>query len=136
MANTFDWVEIQVTDIERAADFYKGLFGWSVIERDAADGSDVCIFDTGGTPRTENLSRGGLWLRPAGERLGVVVYVVVEDIDATLRQASALGGQVIVPRAPQGPHFRACFSDPDGNVLGLWEEPSGGTSQSSTEDAA
>jgi len=122
MANTFDWVEIHVTDMERAADFYQGLFGWSVVRKDTADGADVCIFDTGGTPRTENLSRGGLWLRPASERLGVLVYVLVADIDTALQEAVALGGRVVVPRTPQGRCFRACFSDPDGNVLGLWEE--------------
>ena len=122
MANTFDWVEIHVTDVERAADFYRELFGWSVVKKDTADGSDVCIFDTGGTPRTENLSRGGLWLRPASERLGVVVYVLVADIDATLQQASVLGGRVVVPRTPQGSGLRASFSDPDGNVLGLWQD--------------
>jgi len=123
MANTFDWVEIHVTDVERAADFYHGLFGWSILAKDMAGGSDVWIFDTGGTPRTENLSRGGLWLRPTSEQLGVVVYILVDDIDATLQRASARGGHVVVPRTPQGSSFRACFSDPDGNVLGLWEEP-------------
>jgi predicted enzyme related to lactoylglutathione lyase len=122
MANTFDWVEVHVADIARAAEFYEGLFGWSVVEEKTADGSDVWIFDTGGTPRTENLSRGGLWLRPPSEQLGVVVYVLVEDIEAALQKAVALGGQIVVPRTPQGPCFRACFSDPDGNVLGLWEE--------------
>jgi len=136
MANTFDWVEIHVTDIEKAAEFYERLFGWTVVEEKTADGSEVWIFDTGGTPRTENLGRGGLWLRHASEQLGVVVYVLVEDIDATLQKASALGGQIAVARTPQGPAFRACFRDPDGNLLGLWEEPLRRVSQSSAADAA
>ncbi len=72
MANTFDWIEIHVRDIERAAAFYEELFGWSVAEKETADGTDCWILDTGGTP--------------------------------------------------QGSSFRAYFSDPDGNVVGLWEE--------------
>jgi predicted enzyme related to lactoylglutathione lyase len=124
MANTFDWVEIHVTDTERAAGFYERLFGWSVVEKETADGSDCWIFDTGGTPRIETLSRGGLWRRPVAQQRGVVVYVLVEDIGATLQQASALGGQVVLPRTPQGSGFRACFSDLDGNVFGLWQENS------------
>jgi predicted enzyme related to lactoylglutathione lyase len=100
-----------------------------------ADGSDVWIFDTGGTPRIENLRRGGLWLRPTSEQLGVVVYILVDDIDATLQKASAMGGRVVVPRTPQGASYRACFSDPDGNVLGLWEEPPRPKAAPSEEDA-
>ncbi len=123
MPNTFDWIEIQTQEIERAARFYEGLFGWRVTKKDAADGSEVWIFDTGGKPRLRNLRRGGLWSRPMGKPLGVVVYVLVDDIDGTLRKAIELGGKVVTPKTPQGPGFRACFSDPSGNVLGLWEEP-------------
>jgi len=122
MANTFDWVEIRTTDLARSARFYLQLFGWKLLERDCADGLEVLIFDTGAAPRAENLRRGGIWQRPAGERMGIVVYVVVDGLDATLARAAALGGKVITPKTPQGRNFRACIADPDGNELGMWEE--------------
>jgi len=122
VANTFDWVEIRTKDVAKAADFNQKLFGWKVVAKETSDGLDVWIFDTGDMPRLENLRRGGLWLRPAGEKAGVVVYIVVEDIEAILEKATALGGQVVVPKTSQGPAFRACFADLDGNVFGLWEE--------------
>jgi sulfatase modifying factor 1 len=122
MANTFDWVEIVTGDAAEAAAFYEALFGWKIIQKESAGGSDVWIFDTGGQPRLENLRRGGIWERPGGDRLGVVVYVVVDDIEATLRRATALGGTVVIDKTPQGTAFRACFTDPSGNRLGLWEE--------------
>jgi len=125
MSNTFDWIEIRTGDIEATANFYESLFGWKIIEKETAEGLDVWIFDTADEPRVQNIQRGGLWLRPEGEPLGVVVYIVVDDIEATLRRATELGGKVSTPKTRQGPAFRACFTDPNGNLFGLWEEPNG-----------
>jgi predicted enzyme related to lactoylglutathione lyase len=122
MAYTFDWVEIRIRDTRRATEFYKGLFDWEVVREETADGSDYWIFDTGDEPRAENLRRGALWLRPQAAHLGVVVYVVVEDIDAVLGKVANLGGEVVVPKSPQGPAFKAYFEDPDGNLFGLWQD--------------
>ncbi|MCK4452459.1 MAG: VOC family protein, partial [Anaerolineae bacterium] len=114
MANTFDWVEIRTRDTDKAAKFYEDLFGWKVVRRETADGSDYWIFDTGDEPRVENLRRGAMWLRPGDDNLGVVVYVVVEDIEIVLQKVIDLGGEVILPRTAQGPAFKAYFTDPDG----------------------
>lgn len=122
MANTFDWVEIRTKDTEKSAMFYENLFGWKVIEKETADGLDVWIFDTGGEPRIQTLRRGGIWLRPEGEPLGIVVYIVVNDIECILKKVMEQGGEVVRPKTQQGPAFRACFTDPDGNLFGLWEE--------------
>jgi predicted enzyme related to lactoylglutathione lyase len=126
VANTFDWVEIRVRHMQGSARFYEGVFGWQVAQRETTDGFDYWIFDTGGKPRLENLGRGALWLRPEGETVGVVIYVVVDDIDATLRKVEELGGKTVAPRTPEGPSFRAYFTDPSGNLFGLWEERKGG----------
>jgi len=126
MANTFGWVEIRTKDIEKTADFYEKLFGWEVIAKDLADGLDVWIFDTGDELRIQNLRRCGIWLRPKDEPLGVVVYIEVDNIDVTLEKAKELGGKIVTPKTPQGPAFRACFTDPGGNLFGLWEEKESG----------
>lgn len=122
MANTFDWVEIRTRDTERATEFYENLFGWKVVRRETAEGSDYWIFDTGDEPRIENIRRGGMWLRPDDANVGVVVYVLVEDIETVLKRVTDLGGEVVVPKTPQGPAFRAYFTDPDGTLFGLWKE--------------
>jgi len=62
MANTFDWVEIRASDIERTAHFFEQLFGWQVVRRLGAGGDTYLIFDTGSVPRVENLRRGALSL--------------------------------------------------------------------------
>ncbi len=122
MANTFDWVEIRTRDTERATEFYENLFGWKVVRRETAEGSDYWIFDTGDEPRIENIRRGGMWLRRDDANVGVVVYVLVEDIETVLKRVTDLGGEVVVPKTPQGPAFKAYFTDPDGTLFGLWQE--------------
>lgn len=122
MANTFDWVEIRTRDTERATEFYENLFGWKVVRRETAEGSDYWIFDTGDEPRIENIRRGGMWLRRDDANVGVVVYVLVEDIETVLKRVTDPGGQVVVPKTPQGPAFKAYFTDPDGTLFGLWQE--------------
>ena len=52
----------------------------------------------------------------------MVVYILVQDIDAVLLRVAKLGGVVVAEKVPEGNDFRACFADPDGNVFGLWEE--------------
>jgi len=123
MVNTFDWIEIKTRNIERAAKFYENLFGWKVLQKIDAEGSDYWIFDTGDRPRVENLRRGAMWLKSDSENIGIVVYIVVDDIDATLKKVTELGGKIITPKTLVDPHrYRACFTDPDGNLLALWEE--------------
>ncbi len=122
MANSWDWVEIRVKDVERAAAFFEALFGWKVVQEVPADGTAYCIFDTGGAPRVENLRRGGLWLRPQGQAPAVVPYILVSDIDAALRKVQDLGGCVVSPPRQQGTSLCADFRDPEGNLFGLWEE--------------
>jgi predicted enzyme related to lactoylglutathione lyase len=124
MPNTFDWIEIKTRNIEETAHFYESLFGWRITEKETAEGFDVWLFDTGGEPRVQNLRRGGIWLRPTDEPLGIIVYVVVGDIQAILEKVTELGGKVVAPKTPQGPAYRAYFTDPSGNMLGLWEEKS------------
>lgn len=71
----------------------------------------------------KNLRRGGFWSRLVDQPLGIIVYIVVEDIEATLAKIVAAGGKVVDGKIPQGSAYMAFFADPSGNILGLWEEP-------------
>ena len=122
MPNTFDWVEIRVRDVEKTAQFYETLFGWRITRKETAEGSDYWIFDTGGKPRMENIKRGGMWLRPEGESVGVVVYIVVDNIESVLDKVTEQGGRIVTPKTPHGSAFHAYFTDPSGNIFGLREE--------------
>ncbi len=125
MSNTFDWVEFRTGDIQATASFYESLFGWKIVSKEIAGGTDVWIFDTMSEPRLENLRRGGIWLRPEGENRGVVVYIHVDDIEKTLERVEELGGKVVNPKMVVGAGYAAFFSDPGGNLLGLYQDKPG-----------
>ncbi len=61
-------------------------------------------------------------MRPEGERLGVVVYIVVDHIEATLERVAELGGRVTSSKIALGAGYGAYFEDPAGNLLGLYED--------------
>lgn len=92
MANTFDWIEIKTRNMEETANFYENLFGWKIIRKE----DDYWIFDTGDSPRVQNIQRGGIWLRPDSENLGVVVYIAVDDIETVLKKVTELGGKPVI----------------------------------------
>jgi len=53
---------------------------------------------------------------------GPVITVDVEDIDSALAKVEQLGGATVLPRqavAQMG--FNAYFTDPEGNLMGLWQ---------------
>jgi predicted enzyme related to lactoylglutathione lyase len=58
---------------------------------------------------------------PAGTPGHAMFYVQVSDIDTALAKIERLGGRTVLPRigVPDGPTIGR-FSDPEGNVVGLW----------------
>ncbi len=111
------YIEIPATTGEQSAAFYGSIFGWKVRER--GDGQ-IAFDDPGGV--------SGTWVgerdRTPDEQM--LVYIMVDDISATLEQISAAGGRVIAPRksiGPKGGGFFAVFADPAGTVFGLYEGP-------------
>lgn len=52
-------------------------------------------------------------------------YIAVDDIDAALGQIEKMGGKVIISKTEISPEigYYAIFTDPDGNFLGLQQEP-------------
>ena len=54
--------------------------------------------------------------------LGMLPYVMVEDIDRTLERARELGGETVTPRLALGPGDSfAVLRDPAGNLVGLYQ---------------
>jgi len=53
-----------------------------------------------------------------------VVYIETPDIEQTLRQVENLGGKTVVAKTLIMPEegYYGRFSDPSGNVLGLWSK--------------
>lgn len=110
------YVEIPATDVDAAARFYAEVFGWKIRVR--GDGQRAFDDATGAVSGTWVLGRA-----PSRDP-GIVTYVMVDSIDATLPKVVSAGGQVATPLTPlsaAGEAF-ATFFDPTGNLLGLYQE--------------
>lgn len=114
MKNRSNWVEIRVRDLQKSKNFYKSLFDWK-ISGDQNKDYDYWLIDTGEEPR------GGMWRFPEGKPLGVLVYILVDNIDKTLENVVKQGGRIIAPKSKEGENAMATFADPDGNLFGLYE---------------
>jgi predicted enzyme related to lactoylglutathione lyase len=93
--------------------FYREAFGWKT----EAYG-DAAMVNTG----SETGIQGHINSLGHEPHQYVTFYIQVDDIEASLTKIEGLGGKIVVPatEVPNMGHF-AWFSDPEGNVLGLWQ---------------
>jgi hypothetical protein len=110
------YIEMPATDIARSADFYQRIFGWKIRKR--GDGSTA--FDDG----VGQVS--GTWIlgRPPASAPGLLVYIMVDSVAATVDAIVANGGEIVQPIGADAPEITARFRDPGGNVIGLYQQPS------------
>jgi predicted enzyme related to lactoylglutathione lyase len=109
------YLEIPSTDVARSADFYKKVFGWGIRKR--GDGH-LAFDDTTGEV-------SGSWVlgRPPSGKPGLLIYIMVDSVAATLEMAVANGGEIVQPIGADAPEITARFQDPSGNLIGLYQEP-------------
>jgi hypothetical protein len=116
--------EIPFDDAERAQAFYRDAFGWNVLPMPDMDYTVVTSGPTGeqGLPTEPGFINGGMFQRSNGPLRGPVLVIDVTSIDDTLTTIEKQGGSVALAKQPVG-DMGSCayFTDPEGNVLGLWE---------------
>jgi predicted enzyme related to lactoylglutathione lyase len=112
------YLEIPAIDVKASASFYRDVFGWQLRER--GDGS-VAFDDAVGEV-------SGTWVlgRRAATEPGLMVYIMVDSVAATIDAIVANGGRIVQPIGMDAPEVTARFSDPAGNVIGLYQEPTRG----------
>jgi predicted enzyme related to lactoylglutathione lyase len=108
--NPVVFFEIGCEDRARTGRFYADLFGWKVQPNGPASTIDT------GSPKGIQGHINSLGHEP---RHYAMFYVEVEDLQASLDKAVALGGKVLVKpiKIPTGSF--AWFADPEGNTVGL-----------------
>lgn len=115
--------EIPADDPERAQAFYREAFGWRIDSMPEFEYAMVRTTATNetGMPTEPGAINGGM-LRRQGPITSPVITIDVEDIDAALASIERLGGKTAQARQPVGDMgFAAYFTDPDGNLMGLWQ---------------
>jgi predicted enzyme related to lactoylglutathione lyase len=111
------WFDITSKDPDRIGKFYSELFGWTLGES-GQDG--YSLVDTGAG---DGAIGGGIGTSQGPDDPGgTTVYMKVDDLQAYLDRAVALGGSVIVPPTdlPGGFGAFAILADPEGHAVGLW----------------
>lgn len=110
------WIDTEQPDVDAAAAFYSGLFGWTLTDVvppgapgryliATLDGQDVA----GIGPAT-------------GSDIGWQTYVSVVDAESTAAAVGPLGGQVLEGPVAVGPAGRwVAVRDPQGATLRLWQ---------------
>ena len=116
--------EIPFDDGNRARSFYKDAFGWNIMEMPDLGYTMATSGPTTeqGMPTEPGFINGGMFQRDDGPIGGPVVTVDVESIDSALEKIEQLGGKTAVAKQPVAEMgFAAYFTDPEGNLMGLWE---------------
>ncbi len=109
------YVEIPATDIATSAEFYRAVFGWQT--RTRSDGSIAFDDGVGEVSGTWKLNR-----KPMTE-VGLLIYVMVDSVAATIDAVNANGGKIVQPIGADAPEITARFTDPAGNIIGLYQQP-------------
>lgn len=112
----FSWCELMTTDVEAAKRFYGELFGWTLEEMNVT-GTPYTVVKAGG------VGIGGIMGVPPqaeGAPPHWGSYVTVDDVDATVKKAEALGAQLCVPPTDIPTVGRFCiFRDPQGASIAI-----------------
>ena len=110
MANPVVHFEIGAADHQSLGKFYGELFGWGL--RAVSEG--YTLIDTRGGQGVN----GGIGRSDTGEPWATF-YVEVDDLQASLDRAGALGGRTVLPVTELAGMAFAMVGDPDGQVVGL-----------------
>ena len=54
---------------------------------------------------------------------GLLIYIMVDSVAKTIDAVIATGGKIVQPPGMDAPEITAKFSDPAGNVVGLYQQP-------------
>jgi predicted enzyme related to lactoylglutathione lyase len=87
--------------------FYAGVFGWHV---DPQGPGYALVQTPDGSPDGAVVE---------ADQAGLMVGIVVEDLDAAVAAAEERGGRVVMPPTDNGWVVKAQVADPAGNVLSL-----------------
>jgi uncharacterized protein len=110
MVNPVVHFELGAADHQRLVAFYGELFGWGL--REVSEGYTL-IETRGGQGLNGGVGRSG-----TGEPWATF-YVEVDDLQATLDRAEALGGRTVLGVTEMPGMGFAMFDDPDGLLVGL-----------------
>ena len=113
----FIWREMITQDVDGSTKFYTELFGWTVDSMEMGPGMKYDMFMQGERPVA------GMMKSPKEDApTSWINYVTVEDLEATVEKAQALGAHLCMPitEIPGKGRF-AGVADPQGAPIAFWQ---------------
>jgi predicted enzyme related to lactoylglutathione lyase len=111
------YVELPAANVSASSEFYKKVFGWNLRTR----GNGVVAFDDSTGQVSGSFVTGR---SPYSGKPGLLLYVMCDSVAATLDVVLANGGKIVQPVGGDAPEITARITDPAGNLIGLYQEPS------------
>lgn len=113
------WRDLTVKDADRVRDFYSKVVGWKVMGIDMGGYSDYCMIP----PASDDPEVGICHKRGvnSAQPSQWIMYVIVADLDDSLRQCKRHGGKQVVATRAHGSSRFAVIKDPAGAMIGLYE---------------
>ncbi|TAM72693.1 VOC family protein [bacterium] len=112
--------ELPADNPERAAAFYRSVFGWNIQKWGGPQ--DYWLVNTG--EEQPGINGGILRRMDPGHR--TVNTIGVDDLDAMVTTATDAGGKVVMPRMTvPGVGYLAYLNDTEGNTFGMLEPDEG-----------
>lgn len=119
MKHLINWVEIPVTDLERAEKFYSIVLGGVEFQKMDQNGNKYAIFPSEDQFNTGALVQGEYY-KPSSD--GISIYLDGgKDMDNILKHIEKAGGEIIMPKTYTGKEagYVGMFIDSEGNKMGL-----------------
>jgi uncharacterized protein len=112
------WVDLGVPDLNAVKGFYQSLFGWEFQDMGADYGNYHMITNNGASVGGAMSMMGEY----AGQPAAWTVYLKSEDIEKSLTDTAAAGGNVMVPAMSMpGLGSMGVVTTPGGEGMGIWQ---------------
>ena len=108
------YLEIPAADIDVSVSFYKTVFGWQIrVRRNGSIAFDDGVGQVSGT-----------WVtgRAPLITIGILIYIMVDDINVAIDSVIVNGGKIVQPVGMDASEITARFSDPAGNIMGIFQQ--------------
>src|SRR5205085_11804546 len=116
---TITWRDLTVPNAEQVRDFYQAVVGWG------AEGCDMGGYEDFNmtVPGTGEGIAGVCHARGCNEGIPAqwLIYIMVQDVEASARTCVELGGAVVMPVKDLGDGKFCVIRDPAGAVCALFE---------------
>lgn len=117
---TIGWTDLTVPNADEVKDFYAAVAGWKPEALSMGDYDDYVMV----APGTGAGAAGVCHARGANAGLPPqwLIYIVVADLDESVRRCAEMGGKLLRQPTGMGPQGRYCIiQDPAGAVAALFE---------------